>query len=126
MNLDDDRKLIFVVEDDPGMRKSIARLLYSLGFSAELYPSAEAFLLTSKYSQTRDSCIILDIHLEGMSGMELATQLAGSGHALPVIFITGNDNEWVRRAALQQNCVAYLTKPFTAKALSDAIDLALA
>jgi FixJ family two-component response regulator len=122
----DGRKLIFVVDDDPGMRKSIAVLLDGLGFSAELYASAEAFLSTSKFSQARDSCVILDIHLDGMSGIELASRLAGAGHALPIIFITGNDSESVRTAARRQDYIAYLTKPFTAKALADAIDLALA
>ena len=120
------RKLIFVVDDDPGMRKSIAMLLDSLGFRTELYASAEAFLSASKFSQKRDSCVILDIHLDGMSGIELANWLARAGHAIPIIFITGNDNESVRTAAQQQDCIAYLRKPFTAKALADAIDLALA
>ncbi len=122
----DGRKLIFVVDDDPGMRKSIAGLLDGLGFSAELYASAEAFLSTSKFSQARDSCVILDIHLDGMSGIELAKWLARTGRTLPIIFITGNDNESARTAAQHQDCVAYLRKPFTAKALADAIDLALA
>jgi FixJ family two-component response regulator len=123
--VNDHRKLIFVVDDDPGMRKSIAGLLDGLGFSAELYASAEAFLSTSKFFQARDSCVILDIHLDGMSGIELAGALARAGHALPIIFITGNDNESVRTAAQRQDCIAFLTKPFTAKALADAIDLAL-
>jgi FixJ family two-component response regulator len=119
-------KVIFVVDDDPGFRKSIALLLSKCGFSPELYPSAEAFLSTAKITRTRNSCVIVDIQLDGMSGIELGKQLARAGHALPIIYITGNDNDAARNAALQQDCIAYLTKPFAAKALVDAIDQALA
>jgi FixJ family two-component response regulator len=119
-------KVVFVVDDDPGFRKSIALLLSKCGFSAELYPSAEAFLSTVKLTRTRNSCAVVDIQLDGMSGIELGKQLARAGHALPIIYITGNDNDAARNAALQQDCIAYLTKPFAAKALVDAIDQALA
>jgi FixJ family two-component response regulator len=118
-------KIVFVIDDDPGFRKSVALLLEKLGFNTELYGSAEAFLST-RSAPSRDGCIVLDIHLKGMSGIELAKRLADGGHALPIIFVTGNDNDAVRKAALAQNCVAYLPKPFAAKALSQAIDHALA
>jgi FixJ family two-component response regulator len=119
-------KIIFVIDDDPGFRRSVALLLEKLGFNTELYGSAEAFLSSPRFRTSRDGCIVLDIHLKGMSGIELAKQLADGGHALPIIFVTGNDNDSVRKAALAQNCVAYLPKPFAAKALSQAIDRALA
>lgn len=117
-------KIVFVIDDDPGFRKSVALLLGKLGFNTELYASAEAFL--SQLEPPRDGCILLDVHLEGMSGIELAKRLTGSGHALPIIFVTGNDNVAVRKAALEQDCVAYLLKPFAAKALLEAVDQALA
>ena len=120
------RKVVFVVDDDAGMRKSIALLLDKFGFDTQLYASAEAFLSTAGFSQIRNSCIVVDIQLDGMSGIELARQISQTGHALPIIFITGNDNESLRKAALQQDCIAYLAKPFPAKALMDAIDQALA
>ena len=122
----DGDKIIFVIDDDPGFRKSVALLLEKLGFKTELYGSAEAFLSSPRSAPSRDGCIVLDIHLKGMSGIELAKRLADGGHALPIIFVTGNDTDAVRKAALAQNCIAYLTKPFAAKALSQAIDHALA
>ena len=125
MAVDRRRKVVFVVDDDPGFRKSIALLLGKCGFSPELYPSAEAFLSTAKFTQTRNCCIILDIQLDGMSGIELGNQLALAGNVPPIIYITGNDNDAARRAAVQQGCIAYLAKPFPAKALIDAIDQAL-
>lgn len=119
-------KVVFVVDDDPAMLKSIALLLNNLGFATELYTSAEAFLSASTFCNASNSCIVLDIQLGGMSGIELGSRLASGDHGLPTIFITGNDNETSRKAALQQGCVAYLTKPFAAKLLVDAIDQALA
>ena len=119
-------KVVFVVDDDPGFRKSIALLLSKCGFSPELYPSAEAFLSSADISRTRNSCIVLDIQLDGMSGIELGRRLSWTGYAPPIIYITGNDSDASREAALQQNCVMYLTKPFVAKALIDAVDRALA
>ena len=120
------RKIVFVVDDDPGFRKSIPLLLSKYGFSPQLYPTAEAFLSTAKFSPTGDSCIVLDIQLDGMSGIELGKKLACDGQALPIIYITGNDNDAARKAALQQGCIAYLTKPCAAKTLMNAIDQALA
>lgn len=119
-------KVVFVIDDDPAMLKSIGLLLDHLGFETELYTSAEAFLSVSPFSNTSNSCIVLDIQLGGMSGIELGSRLASANQSLPIIFITGNDNDAVRKTALQQGCVAYLTKPFAAKFLVDAIDQALA
>ena len=119
-------KIVFVVDDDPGFRKSIALLLSKCGFNPELYPSAESFLSNAKISRTHNSCVVVDIQLDGMSGIELGKQLSRAGHALPIIYITGNDNAAAQEAALQQGCIAYLTKPFAAKTMVDAIDQALA
>jgi FixJ family two-component response regulator len=119
-------KIVFVIDDDPGFRQSVALLLETLGFNTELYNSAEAFLSGPRFAPSQDGCIVLDIHLKGMSGIELAKRLTDGGHALPIIFVTGNDNDAVRKAALAQDCVAYLPKPFAAKALLQAIDHALA
>jgi FixJ family two-component response regulator len=107
------------------MLHSIGMLLDNLGFTTQLYASAETFLAESTFQSTRDCCLILDIHLGGMSGIELGNRLARTAHTPPIIFITGNDNETVRQAAWQQGCVAYLPKPFIAKVLIDAIDKAL-
>lgn len=115
---------IFVIDDDPGMRRSLTVLLDKTGYSTKTFASAEAFLANVGTSQTYRGCIVLDIHLEGMSGVELATHLARTGNALPIIFMTGKDSDTERRAALA-NCMAYLTKPFPAALLLDAIDRAL-
>jgi FixJ family two-component response regulator len=72
------------------------------------------------------TCLILDIHLNGMSGIELRRQLTLSGIELPVIFITANDSETTRKAAMEAGCIAYLPKPFPTRLLMDAIESALA
>ena len=118
-------KLVFIVDDDPSMRKSLAALLNKSGFNTVLYESAEAFLSAFEPPQMQNACMVLDIHLDGMSGVDLAGQLSQAGHKIPVIFITGNDNAAARRAALQESCVALLTKPFSAAVLLDSIDQAL-
>lgn len=119
------KRSVAVVDDDPSFRKSIGILLENFGFTAELFASAEEFLSKSRRAQLTSGCVILDIHLEGMSGLELGKYLAGTERPPSVIFITGNDTEASRRAAALQDCSAYLTKPFTAKALVDALDRAL-
>ena len=120
------RKCVIVIDDDEAMLGSIASLLNNLGFATELYTSAEAFLSVSKCRDVANCCMVLDIQLGGMSGIELASRLANTEHMLPIIFVTGNDNALVRKAALQQGCVAYITKPFAAKLLVEAIDQASA
>lgn len=119
-------KVVFVIDDDPAMLKSIASLLNNLGFVTEQYSSAEAFLSASTFCSAPNSCIVLDIQLSGISGIELRSRLASAGQARPIIFITGNDSESVRKTAMQQGCVAYLTKPCPPKLLIDAIERALA
>jgi FixJ family two-component response regulator len=122
----DGRKSVLVVDDDARMLHSLEVLLDNLGFSTELYASAEAFFSESTFRKIDNCCVILDIQLRGMSGIELQSRLMTAGYTPPIIFITGNDNETVRKAASQQGCIAYLLKPFTAKVLIDAIDKALA
>ena len=119
-------KVVFVVDNDPGFCKSVALLLSKCGFSPDPYPSAEAFLSHADISGKGNSCIVLDVQLDGMSGFELGKRLTRAGHALPIIYITGNDNDAARKAARRHGCAAYLTKPFTAKTLVDAVDRALA
>jgi FixJ family two-component response regulator len=115
---------VAVVEDDPSMRKSIERLLNTHGFVTEGYSSAEAFL--SRDAASRIDCIVLDIYLKGISGIELRLRLTASGSKLPVIFITAVDDRALELAAHQAGCAAYLHKPFPATLLLDAINKALA
>jgi FixJ family two-component response regulator len=114
---------VAVVEDDPSMRKSIERLLNTHGFATEGYSSAETFL--SRDAAGQIDCIVLDIHFDGMSGVELRYHLKASGSKVPVIFITAVDDDALERKVLQAGCVAYLHKPFPTALLISAITKAL-
>ena len=118
------QKAVFVVDDDPSMRRGVKRLLREHGFEAVLFDSAEALRNHEDFGEA--FCIILDINLSDASGIDLREQLAAAGIVLPVIYITGNDNHVTRLAALQSGCIAYLTKPFPAKSLIEPIELASA
>ena len=109
------RKLVFVVDDDPGMLRSVARMLRQFGYASLLFPSAEAFANQSDFD--RAVCVLLDINLGDGSGIELRQRLKAAGNTVPVIYMTGNDTPAVRTSALQSGCLAYLTKPFSAKSL---------
>jgi FixJ family two-component response regulator len=117
------QKIVAVVDDDPGMLKAIGRLLAAHGFRVEASPSAEAFL-ASGASEYAD-CLLLDIQLGQMSGLELRRQLATSGCTIPVIFITAVEDENTRREALKAGCAGYLRKPFPSHLLFAAIEKAL-
>jgi FixJ family two-component response regulator len=116
------RRIVAVVDDDLGTRVSVARLLGALGYGTETFDSAEAFLDNAPKSEA--SCLVLDIQLGDITGIELARQLKAEGFKYPVIFITARDDEQVRRQAQAAGCVAFLIKPFAAKSLIDAINLA--
>ncbi|MFQ6162845.1 response regulator transcription factor [Sinorhizobium meliloti] len=116
-------RTVAVVEDDPSMRRSVERLLKVSGFATEGHSSAEAFLSRANVSQI--GCVVLDIHLGGMSGIELWHRLKASGINLSVIFITGVDDEALELEAVEAGCVAYLHKPFPADLLIGAVNRAL-
>ncbi|MHB0769525.1 response regulator transcription factor [Bradyrhizobium sp. 5.13L] len=116
------RRHVLVVDDDASMRTSINRLLRAHGFTALLFDSAHALLGHPGCGEA--VCIIIDINLNGASGIELRRRLAEDGVAAPVIYITGNDNHLSRTAAIESGCIAYLTKPFAAKALIEQIHCA--
>ena len=116
--------VIGIVEDDTSMLKGINRLLDVHGYSTELYNSAESYI--DQASASDAACLIVDIHLSGMSGIELHRHLTASGSTLPIIFITAVDNKQTEKAALEIGCIAYLYKPFSAAVLIDAIDRARA
>jgi FixJ family two-component response regulator len=107
--------LIFVADDDPGTLRGVSRLLRQYGYDSMLFPSAEAFANHGDFD--RAVCILLDINLGDGSGIELRHRLKAAGNTVPVIYMTGNDTPAVREAALQSGCLAYLTKPFSAKSL---------
>ena len=117
-------RTVAVVEDDPSMRTSVERLLNAHGFPTESYRSAETFL--SRDGASEFGCLVLDIHLKGMSGIELRRRLNNSGVKFPVIFITAVDDDALELEATQVGCVAYLHKPFPAALLIGAINKAFA
>lgn len=116
------QQVVAVVDDDPGMLKSIERLLKAYKFQTATFTSAEAFLDAPAGAA---SCLVLDIHLGGMSGIDLRRRLTASGSNLPVIFISAVDDETVHEEAIEAGCVAYLRKPFLAHLLIGAINKAV-
>jgi FixJ family two-component response regulator len=118
------RNLILVVDDDPGMLRGIKRLLQEHGFDSVQFASAEAFQNHNDFEKTL--YVILDINLNDESGIELRNRLKADGISVPVIYMTGNDNPAVRMNALQSGCLAYLTKPFSAKLLIEPLERAAA
>jgi FixJ family two-component response regulator len=115
--------VVIVVDDNAGFLKGVARLLAHNGIESRTFASADA-LLESGGAQTA-TCLLLDIHLGGISGIELQRRLAASGSKCPVIFMTGND-EATRNDAVDAGCIAYLRKPFARDVLMDAIGKAVA
>jgi FixJ family two-component response regulator len=118
------RKAVFVVDDDPGMLRGVKRLLREHGYDSVLFQSAEAFQNHVEFDQAL--CVILDINLNDASGLDVRRRLKAAGFSIPVIYITGNDNHAVRMAAMESGCIAFLTKPFSAKSLIDPIEKASA
>ncbi len=111
--------IVAVVEDDASMLRSIERLLSVSGYGIESYSSAEAFLANA--DRCAASLLLLDIHLGGISGIELRKRLHASGSTIPTIFMTAVDNDETRKEAITAGCIAYLRKPFPANQLMDAI-----
>jgi FixJ family two-component response regulator len=112
-----ERGLVLVVDDDAGMLRSVTRLLRQSGYETLLFPSAEAFSNHNDFDGV--TCVILDIDVGGVSGIEVRHRLKAANISVPVIYITGNDSPAVRAAAYQSGCLAYLTKPFSAKSLME-------
>lgn len=114
---------ILVVEDDRAMREALTRILSVAGFCTSGFPSAEALLESGLASEA--ACLVLDIHLPGISGFELHRRLMDRGLSAPVIFITGVDDEATREKAASAGADAYLAKPFPGRQLIDAVTAAL-
>jgi CheY-like chemotaxis protein len=117
------RPLVGVVDDDESVRESLPDLLGELGYAAETYSSAEAFLASDRIAQTK--CLILDVALPGMSGPDLQDALSRGRRAIPIIFITAHGNEADRAKLLRSGAVDCLLKPFSDIALGFALDKAL-
>jgi FixJ family two-component response regulator len=114
---------IAVVDDDASVRKSLGRLLRGAGFQVETYSSAEAFL--SREHSSRPDCLVLDISLGGMSGLELRAELAQTGARIPVVFITAHDDPATLRGLRETPETPCLRKPFDETLLFEAIGTAM-
>jgi FixJ family two-component response regulator len=118
-----EKPLISIVDDDESIRESLPDLLWEFGFAAQTFSSAEAFLASDFPGRSR--CLILDVAMPGMSGLDLHVELARRSHTIPIIFITAQLDETVRARALAKGAVACLFKPFSERALREALHDAL-
>jgi len=117
------KSIISVVDDDESTRKSTTLLIKSLGFQAAGFESADSLLKSSQLQET--SCLIIDVRMPGMNGLQLQSHLAAAGYKIPIIFITAYDDKESRRRAMQAGAVAFLAKPFTADLLLQTVHSAL-
>jgi FixJ family two-component response regulator len=115
--------LIAVVDDDAAVRRTTARLIEAFGFRAAAFESADSFLRSAQVSET--SCLVADVEMPGMNGLELQTHLAAGGHSIPIIFITAYDTKESRQRAMQAGAIAFLTKPFREELLLQTIRAAV-
>ena len=118
-----EHRIIAVVDDDEPVRAATTRLLRSLGFRVRAFATAGDFIGRSDPREIE--CLVLDVQMPGINGLELQAQLTASGHRLPIIFITGSDDAGERNKAFRAGAVAYLKKPFSDEALVTAIRAAL-
>ena len=114
---------ISIIDDDDGLRNSLENLIRSIGLRAQGFSSAEAFLSSNQAHETH--CLILDVRMPGMSGIEFQRQMVLAGSQMPIIFITAHHNDHWRTQALEAGAVAFLHKPFFEEELLNAINTAL-
>ena len=115
--------MIAIVDDDEAVREAMRTLVRSLGYGVSTFGSAEEFLKSEQFSDT--SCLITDLQMPGLSGLDLQDLLIARGHRFPIIFITGYPDEDVRIRAMKAGAIAFLSKPFNADHLLGYLDKAL-
>ena len=115
--------LVVVVDDDPHVCKALQRLLRSFGFKVHTHASGDEFLQTVR--DHRPDCVVLDLHMPGLSGFEVQSQLSGWGIATPVVIITAQETPQARARALRNGAVAFIPKPIDADDLITAVNGAL-
>jgi len=115
--------VIFVVDDDPSVRKSLMRVLTSAGYVVEGFASAREFLTREPFAGP--CCLVLDVRMPGLTGLELQEALAGHGHRMPIIFITGHGDISMSVKAMKAGAADFLTKPFDVEKLLEALERAL-
>ena len=117
------QKVVAIIDDDDGMRDGLANLLAAAGYLTEAYGSGEAFIGAAMKSEA--GCLVVDIHLGDITGVELGRHLLAMGLTFPFIFMTGSDDPTIRKQAMEFGCVAYLQKPFPPNQLVKAITEAI-
>jgi FixJ family two-component response regulator len=115
--------VISIIDDDESMRRGTMRLLRSLGFVAHAFPSASAFLHSEQLTGT--SCLISDVQMPEMSGLQLQETLRACGHNIPIIFVTAFHDDKVRSEALDRGAICFLSKPFDGETLLRCLKTAL-
>ena len=115
--------VVCVVDDDASLRRSLRNLLTSVGFRVETFESAEAFLESA--DRERVGCMVLDVRMTGMSGIDLLRHVAATGSRIPVIMLTAHADDDTRRRSLDAGAVAFLEKPVRTAALLDAVRAAM-
>lgn len=123
VNPETEKGLISIVDDDESVRKALSRLFKSVGRRVEAFASAEDFL--SLASPRHTACLVLDLRLPGMSGLELQARLLAANYRIPVVFISAHGDGQARAEVLAAGAIDFLQKPFSEKALFDAINSAL-
>jgi FixJ family two-component response regulator len=118
-----DAPVISVIDDDQSTRSGIVRLVRSLGFVASAFPSAQAFLQSRQLIKT--SCLISDVHMPEMNGIQLHDALRARGCSIPIIFVTAFYDEKMRAKALDRGAICFLSKPFDGETLRRCLDRAL-
>ena len=111
--------VVAIVDDDESLRRSVRNLLTSVGFRVATFSSAESFLESAERGNF--GCLVVDLRMGGMSGIDLLTHLAGVGARIPAIVLTAHGDEEARRRALAAGAIAFLGKPFRGDALLDAV-----
>jgi FixJ family two-component response regulator len=117
------RPTVFIIDDDESVRRAVGRLIRSAGLHAETFATAEDYLRAAE--TPGPACLVLDVHLPGLSGPELRARLDAEGRGVPVVFISAFDDEPTRDQALRDGAVAFLRKPFDDRSLLDAVGQAL-
>jgi FixJ family two-component response regulator len=115
--------MISIVDDDASSRRSIRNFLGSVGFRVEVFASAEEFLASAR--RETSGCLVLDLYMTGMSGLDLLRHLAATQVHLPTVMLTAHGDEGTRQQCLSAGAVAFLVKPFRGDALLDAVHAAL-
>jgi len=118
-----ERPLVSVVDDDESVRESLPDLVKEFGFTVLAFSSAQQFLSSDSLGQTK--CLILDVVMPGMTGLELQQELTRRGHEIPIIFITAQKDAAIRELAFKQGAVKLLYKPFSDTALLEALKVAV-